>query len=102
MNITLFTALLVAFAAVTSLCAEAAKKLLDELGVQYASNILVTALSLIIGTVGTGIYYILFSVEFNLINIVCMPLMGLATAIGAMVGYDKVIQTIKQLGFKNE
>ena len=71
--------------------------LANELNVKYATNILVVILSLIVGVAGTGVYYVLFSIEFNAINIVCMPLMGLATAVGSMVGYDKVIQTIEQL-----
>lgn len=100
MNMTLFIALLVVFSAITSLCTEAIKKILNELNVKYATNILVVILSLIVGVVGTGVYYVLFSIEFNLINIVCMPLMGLATAVGSMVGYDKVIQTIEQLKSK--
>lgn len=100
MHMTLFVALLVVLSTITSLCTEATKKILNELKVNYATNILVAILSLIIGTVGTGVYYVLFSIEFNLINIVCMPLMGLATAVGSMVGYDKVIQTIEQLKIK--
>ena len=36
-------------------------------------------------------------VPFSATNIICMVLMGVATAVGAMVGYDKVIQTIKQI-----
>lgn len=97
MNMTLFIALLVVFSAITSLCTEATKKILNELNVKYATNILVVILSLIVGVAGTGVYYVLFSIEFNAINIVCMPLMGIATAVGSMVGYDKVIQTIEQL-----
>lgn len=97
MNVTLFIALLVVFSTITSLCTEAAKKILNELNAKYATNILVVILSLIVGAAGTGVYYVLFSIEFNTINIVCMPLMGLATAVGSMVGYDKVIQTIEQL-----
>lgn len=97
MNVTLFIALLVVFSTITSLCTEATKKILNELNVKYATNILVVVLSLIVGAAGTGVYYVLFSIEFNAINIVCMPLMGLATAVGSMVGYDKVIQTIEQL-----
>lgn len=97
MNVTLFIALLVVFSTITSLCTEAVKKILNELNVKYATNILVVILSLIVGVAGTGVYYVLFSIEFNIINIVCMPLMGIATAVGSMVGYDKVIQTIEQL-----
>ena len=50
----------------------------------------------IVGIGGTAIYYVLAGVAFTSVNVICMILMGLATAIGAMVGYDKVIQTIKQ------
>lgn len=97
MNITLFITLLTTFSAITSIATECCKKLLDELKIVYASNILAFIVACVVGIGGTAIYYILGSIEFNLINIVCMILMGLATSVGAMVGYDKVVQTITQL-----
>lgn len=102
MNIALFIALLVTFSTVTSLLTEACKKLLDNTNITYCSNILAVIIACIVGIFGTGIYYILFGINFDLANIVCMPLMGLATAVGSMVGYDKVIQTIKQIKVQNE
>ena len=36
-------------------------------------------------------------IDFNLINVTCMILMGLASSMGAALGYDKVTQTLKQL-----
>lgn len=100
MNITLFITLLTVFSTVTGICTEGCKKLLDDLKVAYASNILAFVIACVIGIGGTAIYYVLCSIEFNAINIVCMILMGLATSIGAMVGYDKVIQTIEQIKMK--
>lgn len=97
MNIALFIALLVVFSTVTSLLTEAFKKLLDDTTITYSSNVLVVIIACIVGVLGTGAYYALCSIQFTLANIVCMPLMGLATAVGSMVGYDKVIQTIKQI-----
>lgn len=97
MNITLFITLLTAFSAITGVLTECCKKLLDELKIVYASNILAFVVACVVGVGGTAIYYILGSIEFNLINVVCMLLMGLATSVGAMVGYDKVVQTITQL-----
>ena len=97
MNITLFVSLLTIFAIITSICTEGCKKLLDEIKISYASNILAFIVACIVGIGGTAIYYVLYSIEFNIINIVCMGLMGFATSIGSMVGYDKVIQSIKQL-----
>lgn len=102
MNVSLFITLLTAFSTVTSLITQFFKKILDEKGKTYSSNILVSIVACIVGICGTGVYYILYSIDFNLINVTCMILMGLATSLGAMVGYDKVAQTIKQLGTKNQ
>lgn len=100
MSVTLFITLLTVFSTVTSVCTEGCKKLLDDLKVTYASNILAFIIACIVGIGGTVIYYVLCSIEFNTINVVCMILMGFATSIGAMVGYDKVIQTINQIKMK--
>lgn len=97
MSTTLFIALLIVFSAITSLCTEGCKKILDEIKVSYASNVVAFIIACIVGVCGTGVYYILNSIEFNVANIVYMALMGVATSVGAMVGYDKVIQTIGQL-----
>ena len=97
MSTTLFIALLIAFSAITSLCTEGCKKILDDIKVHYASNVVAFIIACIVGVCGTGVYYILNSIEFNVVNIVYMVLMGIATSVGAMIGYDKVIQTIGQL-----
>ncbi len=97
MSTTLFTALLIAFSVITSLCTEGCKKILDDIKVHYASNVVAFIIACIVGVCGTGAYYILNSMEFNVVNIVYMVLMGIATSVGAMIGYDKVIQTIGQL-----
>ena len=100
MDVTLFVTLLTVFSTVTSIFTEGCKKFLDDLKVTYASNILAFIVACIVGIGGTAIYYVLCSVDFNATNIVCMILMGFATSIGAMVGYDKVIQTIGQIKMK--
>ena len=97
MNVALFITLLTGFSAVTSICAEGCKRFLDEANIFYSSNILVLIIACIVGIGGTGVYYILNSIEFSVINITCMILMGVATSMGAMVGYDKVIQAINQI-----
>lgn len=97
MTVTIFIGLVAVFSVITSLCTEACKKVLDEIGVKYASNILVCIISAVVGVLGTCAYYVLFSLEFNAVNIVCIFLMSLTTAVGSMVGYDKVIQTIRQI-----
>lgn len=100
MTVTMFIALLTMFATVTSICTEGVKKILNEMNVAYASNLLASIIACVIGIGGTAVYYILFSMAFTPANIVCMILMGVATAFGAMVGYDKVVQAIEQMGKK--
>ena len=98
MNVTLFIALLAVFSTVTSICTEGVKKILNEMNVAYASNLLASIIACIVGIGGTAAYYILFGVAFTPANIVFMILMSVATAFGAMVGYDKVVQAIEQIG----
>lgn len=97
MNIASFIMLLLFFSTVTSVCTECCKKVLDSLKVSYVSNIVVLIIACVVGVCGTSVYYVLNSIEFNAFNIIYMLLMGVASSVGAMVGYDKVIQTIEQL-----
>lgn len=100
MTVTMFITLLTVFSTVTSVCTEGVKKILNELNVAYASNLLASIIACVVGIGGTAVYYILFSMAFTPANIVCMLLMGVATAFGAMVGYDKVVQAIDQISKK--
>lgn len=100
MTVATFITLLTIFSTVTGLAVEAIKKILDEKKKTYSSNILACIVACVIGISGTGVYYVFMAIPFTAINIICMVIMGGASAIGAMVGYDKVIQTIGQ--FKNK
>lgn len=97
MTVSMFLILLSAFSLIVGLVVQALKKLLDSLGATYSSNIVAVAVSAVVGIGGTVAYYIIAGIPFSAVNIICMLLMGIATAVGAMVGYDKVIQTIKQI-----
>lgn len=96
MTITLFIMLITLFSTITGLCTQFVKKILDEFHIKYSSNIIACIVACIVGIGGTAIYYALNAIPFVGLNIVCMLLMGVASAIGSMVGYDKVIQTIHQ------
>lgn len=100
MTITTFLVLLAGFAAITSVVTEGIKKLLDGQGVEYASNIVVLIVAVVVGCGGTAIYYVNYQIPFNAINSVYLALMGVANWLSAMVGYDKVKQAIEQLGKK--
>ena len=98
MTITLFMALLVVLAVVTSLVTEAVKNFLDAFTyVDYASNVVVLIVAMLVGITGTATAYVLLDISFTLANVICIGLMAVSVWIGAMVGYDKVIQLIEQI-----
>ncbi|MFG6335154.1 MAG: hypothetical protein K1W20_06760 [Lachnospiraceae bacterium] len=98
MTVTIFLVILTACAAVTSLLTEAVKKFLDGQKVAYASNVLVLAIALAIGCGATALYYVNYGVPFTALNSVYLALMGVANWLGATLGYDKVRQTVAQIG----
>lgn len=101
MTMAVFLVLLTVCAAVTSLFTEGVKKLLDDMHVSYASNILVLIVAVVIGCGATALYYVNYNVPFNALNSVYLALMGVANWLGAMLGYDKVKQAVSQIGQKN-
>ena len=98
MTVTLFLGLLAAFSVITGICTEGVKKLLDENKVSYSSHMLAFVIACVVGIGGTAVNYVMSGIPFDTANVICMVLMGLATSMGTMVGYDKVIQTVKQFG----
>ena len=97
MNVETMGILLMVFALVTSLLTQGIKKLLDELNVSYASNIVVAAVSMVVAGSGTAIFYIWNNYEWTTLHIICIFLMAVANWLAAMFGYDKVIQTMTQV-----
>ncbi len=97
MTVTVFLIILTVCAAVTSLLVEGIKKLLDDSGVNYAANILVLVVALLVGCGATALYYVNYQIPFNALNSVYLALMGVANWLGSMLGYDKVKQAIEQI-----
>lgn len=101
MTITMFLMLLSAFSIISSLVTEAVKKLIsDKANLSY--NIIALIVALIVGSIGTAIYYQLNGMLFNVNNIIYMILMGFASGLISMVGYDKVKQAVLQITNKQE
>lgn len=97
MTVSLFIMLLTLFSAITGICTEGLKNLFAEHKTKVSPNMIAFIVAIIVGVFGTAIYYILCAIPFSVNNVICMFLMGVASSMGAMVGYDKIIQTIKQL-----
>lgn len=92
----LTTALLIV-SVVTNLTVEGIKKLLDRTTVKYSSNVLAAVSSVIIACAVCVIYIIMNDLVFSLkvgVEIVIFMYLGFLTS---TVGYDKVVQTIRQI-----
>lgn len=96
MTVTMFLTLLSAFSILSGLVVEAIKKIISN-KVNLAYNLVALVVALIIGCGGTLIYYQLTGIAFTVNNVIYAVLMGFASSLVAEVGYDKVIQTIKQI-----
>lgn len=97
MTVEIFLILLTIFSTVTSLFTQAVKKVLDVYEEDYASNVVVLVMAILVGGFGMIVFYILNGYEWTSTNIVCIPLMMLANWLGAMLGYDKIKQAITQI-----
>ncbi len=101
MTITEFLILLSAFSTISSLTTEAIKKLVsDKANLSY--NVIALVVALIIGSIGTAIYYQFNAIPLTLNNKICMILMGFASGLVSMLSYDKIKQAILQITNKTE
>lgn len=97
MSVTVFLSLLSLFSAVTGIATEGVKRVLDDCGIKYISNIVALIVALVVGCCGTAVYYLQSCIDFTVINVVYMVLLSLASGLSAMVGYDKVMQVIERV-----
>lgn len=95
MTTTLFLTLLTAFATLSGLVTEGIKNLISD-KVNFPNNLLALIVALMVGGIGTGVYYQLNAIPFSTNNIIYLLLMGLASGLISMTGYDKVKQAIEQ------
>lgn len=97
MPISFMTTGLLIVSLLTNLTVEGIKKLLDSTNKTYSSNILAAVLSTVIASAVCVIYLIMNDVVFSLkigVEVVILIYLGFLVS---TVGYDKVIQTIKQI-----
>lgn len=101
MTTTMFLILLSGFSVISSLVTEGIKNVAtDKVNLSYNIVALITAL--IVGGGGTVVYYQLNAVPFTVNNVIYAVLMGLASGLVSMVGFDKVKQSIEQLANKQK
>lgn len=101
MNTTMFLILLSAFSVISSLITEGIKNLAND-RVNLSYNIVALITALFVGGGGTAVYYRLNAIPFSANNVIYMVLMGLASGLVSMVGFDKVKQAIEQIACKRK
>lgn len=97
MTVALFISIFTIGAIVTGLLTEAIKKYCQNANKKYSANSVALINAVIVGVFGTMVIYTLLVIPWTFNNIVCIPLMALCIWITAMVGYDKVLQTLQQI-----
>lgn len=97
MTVTLFVTILTVGALVSGLLTEAIKKAYANAKKDYSANVIALINAVVVGGGGTAVTYMLLGVSWEVNNIICMALMVVCVWIGSMVGYDKIIQLIKQI-----
>ena len=102
MTITMFITIFTVGAAVTSLLTEAIKKAYQNAKKDYSANMIALVDALVVGGGGTAVTYMLLHFDWTVNNVICLVLMIIAVWVGAMIGYDKVIQLLKQISEKEE
>ena len=102
MPISFMTTALLAVSLLTNLTVEGIKKLLEGTNAKYSSNVLAAILSTVLSGAVCVIYLIMNDITFSMkIGVEIVVLMYLGFLVST-VGYDKVIQTIKQLQSSKE
>ena len=102
MPISFMTTALLAVSLLTNLTVEGIKKLLDGTNAKYSSNVLAAILSTILSGAVCAIYLIMNDIGFSVkIGVEIVVLMYLGFLVST-VGYDKVMQTLKQLQASKE
>lgn len=102
MTVTLFVSILTIGAVASGLLTEAIKKWYSNAGKKYSANVIALVDAVVIGCGGTSVTYMLIGIPWSINNVICMILMGICVWIGSMIGYDKIIQLVKQLSNKEE
>lgn len=93
MTIDIFIYLFTIGSLFASLLTQAAKKAFPKI----SCNILALVNAVIVGILGMLCVYTIMDIAFTFENIIYIVFMAVCIWMGSMIGYDKIIQTMKQL-----
>ena len=100
MNMEIFVEMLFGISLFTGLFTEAIKGMLDDSGISYSSNILAGIVAIVLSIFCIVAYVVVNKVVFGAEQIITSFALMALSWLSAMVGFDKIMQTIKQLGGK--
>ncbi len=99
MTTDIFLMLLMAVSVLTGLFTEAVKSVLDALGLKFpSSNILAGIVAVVLSALVSVAFSVLYDIPATEKVAVCYVALALLSWLSAMVGYDKVIQALTQIG----
>lgn len=107
MPISFMSSALLTVSLLTNLTVQSIKKLLEGTNVKYSSNILAAVVSVVLAGAVSVIYMVTMDVTFSMkVGVEILILMYLGFLVST-VGYDKVLQTLRQIrdvkeGFNHE
>ena len=99
MTITIFILGITICSAFTALVTEAVKKMIGE---KSNPNVIAAICSTIVAVITAIVYAVFTGITVDTTYIVAGILLVIFSWIGAMVGYDKLIQTIRQITGKGD
>lgn len=97
MSMETFLMILIGVSVFTALVTEAIKKMMDEYGKTYKSNILAGVVSVVLSVLAGAGYIVMAEAQINAKMAVILIALVLLSWLCAMVGYDKVMQAISQI-----
>lgn len=97
MPVSFMTTALLTISLLTNLTVEGVKKLMDESGAKYSSNVLAAIFSIVLSAGVCICYLVMNEVSFSAKLCVEIVVLTYLSFLVATVGYDKVIQMIKQI-----
>lgn len=100
MNSNFLLSALAIIAVLTSLTTEGIKKILDERKKSYNSDILAVIVAIVVTIIGSFMYIIYNSIPITPQVIITIIALAFLSFLTATVGYDKLMQAIKQIGGK--
>lgn len=97
MSLPFLSCALLAISLLTNFSVEAIKKFLDESNASYSSNLLAAIISIVTALITSVLYIIANGIQFNLLVGIEIVVLMYLSFLTSTIGYDKVIQMIKQI-----